>query len=112
MVEDIARLGDHALVVDRVAQAAGDAERVGQFVIELPIHAEAVVIERAREVRPARAADIFGRHRRARGELRSEEHTSELQSLMRISYAVLCLKKNKYQHNTKRPPPHNEHTTH
>src|SRR3546814_8997201 len=27
--------------------------------------------------------------------LRSEEHTSELQSLMRISYAVLCLKKNK-----------------
>src|SRR3546814_3633856 len=27
---------------------------------------------------------------------RSEEHTSELQSLMRISYAVLCLKKNNY----------------
>src|SRR3546814_3336408 len=31
---------------------------------------------------------------------RSEEHTSELQSLMRISYAVFCLKKNK-QHQTK-----------
>src|SRR3546814_2803486 len=32
--------------------------------------------------------------------LRSEEHTSELQSLMRISYAVFCLKKNTptYQH--------------
>src|SRR3546814_4963255 len=28
---------------------------------------------------------------------RSEEHTSELQSLMRISYAVFCLKKNKYK---------------
>src|SRR3546814_4690803 len=27
---------------------------------------------------------------------RSEEHTSELQSLMRISYAVFCLKHNKY----------------
>src|SRR3546814_7775613 len=27
------------------------------------------------------------------GEVRSEEHTSELQSLMRISYAVFCLKK-------------------
>src|SRR3546814_10505484 len=27
---------------------------------------------------------------------RSEEHTSELQSLMRLSYAVLCLKKKKY----------------
>src|SRR3546814_10746914 len=31
---------------------------------------------------------------------RSEEHTSELQSLMRISYAVFCLKKkNQQQHN-------------
>src|SRR3546814_5421782 len=29
---------------------------------------------------------------------RSEEHTSELQSLMRISYAVFCLKKKIYQH--------------
>src|SRR3546814_2924287 len=29
--------------------------------------------------------------------LRSEEHTSELQSLMRISYAVFCLKKKKYK---------------
>src|SRR3546814_3147405 len=29
-------------------------------------------------------------------QLRSEEHTSELQSLMRISYAVFCLKKKKY----------------
>src|SRR3546814_2525276 len=31
----------------------------------------------------------------ARWLIRSEEHTSELQSLMRISYAVFCLKKNK-----------------
>src|SRR3546814_4698949 len=31
----------------------------------------------------------------AEGLLRSEEHTSELQSLMRISYAVFCLKKKK-----------------
>src|SRR3546814_2842139 len=30
--------------------------------------------------------------------LRSEEHTSELQSLMRISYAVFCLKKKKKEH--------------
>src|SRR3546814_8665243 len=34
------------------------------------------------------------------GKLRSEEHTSELQSLMRISYAVFCLKK-KNTHTTK-----------
>src|SRR3546814_1013343 len=31
--------------------------------------------------------------------VRSEEHTSELQSLMRISYAVFCLKKKKIQTN-------------
>src|SRR3546814_10748784 len=34
--------------------------------------------------------------------LRSEEHTSELQSLMRISYAVFCLKKKKQNHKTRR----------
>src|SRR3546814_5446201 len=51
------------------------------------------------------AADAAGTHRcdgpadlhrdeyRGAGVLRSEEHTSELQSLMRISYAVFCLKK-------------------
>src|SRR3546814_10236648 len=32
---------------------------------------------------------------------RSEEHTSELQSLMRISYAVFCLKKQKYNNRHK-----------
>src|SRR3546814_7104482 len=32
---------------------------------------------------------------------RSEEHTSELQSLMRISYAVFCVKTKNQQHNTK-----------
>src|SRR3546814_6649052 len=32
----------------------------------------------------------------SRQQRRSEEHTSELQSLMRISYAVFCLKKKKY----------------
>src|SRR3546814_1820704 len=32
---------------------------------------------------------------------RSEEHTSELQSLMRISYAVFCLKKKKYDIETR-----------
>src|SRR3546814_2538730 len=40
-------------------------------------------------------ADVDGR---SCGLLRSEEHTSELQSLMRISYAVFCLKKKKLQH--------------
>src|SRR3546814_13694102 len=40
-------------------------------------------------------------------DLRSEEHTSELQSLMRISYAVFCLKKK----NKKQVQNHNKHTT-
>src|SRR3546814_9104543 len=35
-----------------------------------------------------RVGDLFRNYR-----MRSEEHTSELQSLMRISYAVFCLKK-------------------
>src|SRR3546814_5719720 len=37
-------------------------------------------------------------------EKRSEEHTSELQSLMRISYAVFCLKKKKRQKQQQRKP--------
>src|SRR3546814_7984736 len=43
---------------------------------------------------------------------RSEEHTSELQSLMRISYAVFCLKKKKKTHQdtkTKKIQKHNKH---
>src|SRR3546814_2695662 len=38
---------------------------------------------------------LLGRVKRLLGAARSEEHTSELQSLMRISYAVFCLKKKK-----------------
>src|SRR3546814_3985383 len=38
---------------------------------------------------------------------RSEEHTSEIQSLMRISYAVFCLKKNKKSNTNKRKSAHN-----
>src|SRR3546814_4496772 len=56
---------------------------------------------RNRELHPAAAAsrrrgplaDSVIHARRVVGPARSEEHTSELQSLMRISYAVLCLKK-------------------
>src|SRR3546814_3616275 len=48
-----------------------------------------------------RALAGVGGDRRGHGDpVRSEEHTSELQSLMRISYAVFCLKKKKTQ-NTK-----------
>src|SRR3546814_2230776 len=41
--------------------------------------------------------------------VRSEEHTSELQSLMRISYDVFCLKKKKKYHQTRyKPRYHND----
>src|SRR3546814_6019911 len=39
-------------------------------------------------------------HLSVRRRFRSEEHTSELQSLMRISYAVFCLKKKIIKHQT------------
>src|SRR3546814_9843806 len=41
---------------------------------------------------------------------RSEEHTSELQSLMRISYAVFCLKKNKGNHIQRQLEEHTHHS--
>src|SRR3546814_4995303 len=48
-----------------------------------------------------------GRHD---SEPRSEEHTSELQSLMRISYAVFCLKKKKQTSNICTTNTHTYHT--
>src|SRR3546814_10293919 len=42
---------------------------------------------------------------------RSEEHTSELQSLMRISYAVFCLKKKKKNRTTASQHKPNKHTS-
>src|SRR3546814_1803546 len=61
--------------------------------------------ERHRQLQPAPAGrEVVAAHQvpradpadhEAGGDERSEEHTSELQSLMRISYAVFCLKKKK-----------------
>src|SRR3546814_5843752 len=62
-----------------------------------------MVLEEVDSGRGGATAEIVGQKLRALGESRqvlcvthlprSEEHTSELQSLMRISYAVFCLKK-------------------
>src|SRR3546814_10743155 len=68
--------------------------------------------ERAWALRRAAAKSVPGsaqtgrrrvrrRQRAGSGSPRSEEHTSELQSLMRISYAVFCLKKKKNRYNKK-----------
>src|SRR3546814_8423677 len=53
------------------------------------------------------------RHRigEAAREGRSEEHTSELQSLMRISYAVFCLKKKNKNNTKQRQAKQNQHNT-
>src|SRR3546814_7077374 len=65
------------------------------------------------------AAVAVALHQAEAARVRSEEHTSELQSLMRISYAVFCLKKKKKPNNnshrkrihtkTKNEQLHNKH---
>src|SRR3546814_1255284 len=70
--------------------APGDAERVGGF-----LRAQAAEYAALDHLRCARIGFLQA--------IRSEEHTSELQSLMRISYAVFCLKKkNKHIQITER----------
>src|SRR3546814_3458769 len=56
----------------------------------LPLH----IVDRRPDMRDRGQQQIIFDVEDARG-VRSEEHTSELQSLMRISYAVFCLKKKK-----------------
>src|SRR3546814_8452027 len=71
----------------------------------VPVAGDATDLRLRRRVRAAGADRAAGdrRDRQRRGfaleAARSEEHTSELQSLMRISYAVFCLKKKKKKDN-------------
>src|SRR3546814_8034729 len=69
---------------------AGDLEDLAlREVVNSNVIAEYFVV-RSAAAKFNEAADSF-----IEGLMRSEEHTSELQSLMRISYAVFCLKKKK-----------------
>src|SRR3546814_10058255 len=76
----------------------GIEESDGAFILAGACH-------RLRILHPHRGAVLVRSARRLLGQFegtadhrhRSEEHTSELQSLMRISYAVFCLKKKKYK---------------
>src|SRR3546814_1246607 len=61
-------------------------------VIPTAIHVAAALLVHA-DLKPALKLLATTIEKRARQLKRSEEHTSELQSLMRISYAVFCLKK-------------------
>src|SRR3546814_3782974 len=81
---------DHAFLgwLDSQAQPALGRSARGALVNLL--HARILLVHRAQIV--DRRAQVNVR-RQARVEKRSEEHTSELQSLMRNSYAVFCLNK-------------------
>src|SRR3546814_5754079 len=83
-----------ALTALETAINAIDAESEADITLELDAAIDAlgaayVAVERAREERPCAGYWTPERSQYRR----SEEHTSELQSLMRISYAVFCLKK-------------------
>src|SRR3546814_7348931 len=77
----------------RAVEQAGDLLRKAQLVVPLAALANhrrlvAHLLAPGDRHRAGAEAALLGRRR-------SEEHTSELQSLMRISYAVFCLKKKK-----------------
>src|SRR3546814_1944750 len=69
------------------------SHRVGDALLELP----GLAILHADRGHPVGGEFVAEAHEDLvrRAAVRSEEHTSELQSLMRISYAVFCLKKKK-----------------
>src|SRR3546814_3332153 len=89
------------LPVDRAAVHAG-----AEFDQRVEIAAVAAVHLREQPLQRMAAEDLGATPQG----LRSEEHTSELQSLMRISYAVFCLKQ-KTQHDHHRRTIANYHTT-
>src|SRR3546814_1802391 len=87
--DDIDTIGGlAATLAGHVPQAGECLEHVSGWTLEV-IEADPRRVARLRLHPPARQAE--------EEEARSEEHTSELQSLMRISYAVFCLKKKKQQ---------------
>src|SRR3546814_1829614 len=92
---------DRAGLFERLARVSSDRDgNVDQaFVAAACRHDDLIIvgIGGARFLREGGRGE--GDHRkRAGGKDRSEEHTSELQSLMRISYAVFCLKKKTKTH--------------
>src|SRR3546814_4361983 len=89
---DLADRADAAALAEKVqgGPRLDSAEHAG-FLAE--VEALRVELAEAAEFRPGRAVAAAHAAIRARIPFRSEEHTSELQSLMRNSYAVFCLKK-------------------
>src|SRR3546814_146142 len=86
---DVAGLANRADHVEPAVAMLAPAMKPGIAEIDVPWTEDAQIRRNAVFQRRQRDRDLV---RRAG---RSEEHTSELQSLMRISYAVFCLKKKK-----------------
>src|SRR3546814_9505970 len=79
---------------------------------QIPIHHQSPVEAGLLAKASAQLASLPAMPPPSRASLRSEEHTSELQSLMRISYAVFCLKKKTYTHTaTDHPSSRRSHPT-
>src|SRR3546814_2194923 len=97
------RVEAHLLVFRAEVEQAVDVEAqrafVGSLLLQGHAHSrQSLLVQRDRALQ--RAPDVVAVVRAEQAErrivgnaIRSEEHTSELQSLMRISYAVFCLKK-------------------
>src|SRR3546814_1101314 len=94
------RSPDTARVVDLLGRALIQRDRFEDFVIDEHDHQRAA-FDRVVEIdQPRGGAGKGGGQTFGIGfDDRSEEHTSELQSLMRISYAVFCLKKKNNKKN-------------
>src|SRR3546814_1348740 len=99
----------------RSSDLLAHGQRGGRSHVRLARHAGAVAasdaapaagggrVPRAAPAAAAGARRVHGHGVRRGQRRRSEEHTSELQSLMRISYAVFCLKKKTTQTTTQKP---------
>src|SRR3546814_6709416 len=83
--------------VRRIEALTGEAARQWLTAREDKLREAAAAIKTSPDEVPARVASLVEERRRLERELadakRSEEHTSALQSLMRISYAAFCLTK-------------------
>src|SRR3546814_1521098 len=84
---------DH-VVLGRRLQVLADGEKVDVGRAQVVHHLQHLALALAEADHDAG----LGEQRGVEALHRSEEHTSELQSLMRISYAVFCLKKKKEKH--------------
>src|SRR3546814_8431219 len=82
-------------VIERVRAARPDIAVSGDFIVGFPGESEADFQATLDIVRSVDYAMAYSFKYSTLRTIRSEEHTSELQSLMRISYAVICWKKQK-----------------